>query len=243
MSAQEFVHPFAVYYDAQGTRGIMPADQLVDPVKYAIADQCRLSGDLWDLSETILLSLRRPVDVRPHFWGPSAPTIQNLFYGERDPTHDAHVAASLKKLSAAETWTWLDKNIVFRGYDWRDEVFRVLTPQATVRHDIFGQLRGPHTTHVRPSVAIEMIYTHYPEEDALTGYLDASRGMPSVVLFDRAGFGPKYMKIDPKAATIWAKFFVFDGSVWGTNKNKPAERVSFGVISSVDLQQKMEAII
>lgn len=223
-------HPKAVYYDkTTGRREIIWASQLSDPEKLAKAK----NEELWDLSEQIRLGPRISHKNTPHFYEITEEReTRKVFAGEKDPTHDARVEDLTLSLQGLGPWflsemgqynkdgtTYSDGERI-PEYKWGAEVYRIFDENTVVRHDIFGQSTELSMSVRRPSIAIEVINTHFPEEEAFSAFLRLSKEIPYIVLFDFTEFKNAFLRVDPPSSRLayrpWT-YKVKDGALWRGN--------------------------
>ena len=169
----------------------------------------------------------------PHFFATGVRGARGVYDGEDDPRHDARVDTLLRKLRSERMWRlglgdtvskpnggfdWeLSNRIELPAYEWGNEVYRIVTRDAIVRHDLFGQAFNLHMSVNQPWVAIEVIHTHFPEEAAFAAMLELSERVPFYVLFDFTAVGDKFVRVEPELNAIiyrkWA-YLIHDGHVW-----------------------------
>lgn len=220
-------HEIAVYYDENNARHEAKASSLLDPQILADLKQ----RDLYDETEQKRLQARWAPNMRPHFYEISKSTgTRVLFTGEVDATHNARVAELLKQLADCEPLEFVllhpgrgdiaeraERLASLPEYKWGGEVHRILSKDAIVRHDIFGQTPELRMSIIRPWIAIEVINTHYPEETAFSAMLAASRDFPFVVLFDFTAHPNTFVKVDKFAKRLrirpWT-FYIKEGALW-----------------------------
>ncbi|MGA3983698.1 hypothetical protein ACI2VH_06005 [Ralstonia nicotianae] len=227
--ATELEHPEAYYIDANGVQQKIRAEELFDVSKRALAAEHHLT----DKTGQIDLHPRARDGATPHFVATGVRGTRSVFEGEKDPTHDARVETLLRKLEGARTWrlglgnwvnrpngqfNWEVKNpIALQFYKWGNEVYRIVTRNAIVRHDLFGQALRLDMSVNQPWVAIEVIHTHFPEEEAFAAMLEMSERVPFYVLFDFTVMEDKFVRVEPKANAIiyreWT-YLIHDGHVW-----------------------------
>ena len=215
-------HLLAVYYDVQGERHEIKAEELNDRATLELAKL----ADLLDESEQVSLSPRIVKDKRSHFVAPASSVKRRVLAGPKDPAHDKRIETLLDDLKAGERWKietrrYVDKELIatilfdlFADYTWDKEVHRIVTADTIVRHDLFGQANQLKMSMRRPWIAVEVINTHYPEEVAFQEMLRLSRAMPLLVAFDFIERPNYFFKVDLRSATIVTRVYIHDGCVW-----------------------------
>ncbi|CAG0995650.1 hypothetical protein RHDC4_02801 [Rhodocyclaceae bacterium] len=162
-----------------------------------------------------------------HFRAPAESAARTTDRGENNPAHDDRVGALLKDLISRQTWKVETSGYIGRNqiqaelydlaapYQWDDEVIRIISSEAAVRHDLFGQVRELLDMSQRlPWVAIEVINTHYPEEKTFAGLRDLSKNMPLIVMFDFTQRPDHFLKINSQSGIITTKLYMRDGDVF-----------------------------
>lgn len=204
-------HPLAVYYDEQtAKRHEIRAEELLNDKVLARAKTL----NLLDASEQVCVIPRISHKGTPHFVA-KAEGIRRVFDSEKDPTHDRRIGQLVRDLQSLDVWTLsqlrrdepsgnmlYEHNEKLPKYQWQPEVHRILTETAIVRHDIFGQSDELAMSIGRPWVAIEVINTHFPDEDAFKALIDTSRRMPLLVLFDFTEFQDAFVKVEKNNARL-----------------------------------------
>lgn len=161
---------------------------------------------------------------RPHFQSrEAAKGDRKTFKFEDDDEHNKRIEKVLNKLRARPDWTISVKKygvtepeITFNilNYAWGDEVHRIVSSEAFVRHDIFGQAPEIRMSILRPWVAIEVVNTHFPEEEAFSAFLELSNRLPFIVIFELTEKENYFSRINASSGTIEPIFWIYDGSVW-----------------------------
>ncbi len=121
------------------------------------------------------------------------------------------------------------------------EVTRHLAADVAVRHDIYGTSIALSSSYLRPSIAIEVIHSHYPEEQAFAGMLSLSERVPYIVFFEHTRRLNKFINVDPlKDQLIFDGFtyFIKGGHVWQGLGQQPT-----GIRSSAALRIALEQLI
>ncbi|WP_454808322.1 hypothetical protein [Paraburkholderia fungorum] len=218
-------HPTAVYFDEVGKRFVVRAADLQDTEELALAK----GRELYDASEQVRVAPRLSKNGVPHFYE-IAPRTRKVFTGEADPTHDRRVNDLHDRLQALDAWVLAlttqrgpsgdyDYEEILRlpPYSWGTETHRILNANVIVRHDIFGQSQDLAMSIRRPWLAIEVVHTHFPEEEAFTAFLDTSKRFPLVVLFEHTARRNVFVKVDNKRGLLqisrWT-YYIRDGFVW-----------------------------
>ncbi len=218
-------HPVAVYFDDQGNRVRLWASSLRDNEQLALAR----SRELYDASEQVRVAPRLSKNGVPHFYEITSRT-RRVFGGEDDPTHNNRVKELHDKLQALDRWalvlTTKDKAtgnidhheiLQLPQYGWGKETHRILDEKAIVRHDIFGQSPDLAMSVRRPWIAIEVVHTHFPEEEAFAAFLETSKRLPLIVLFEHTARRNTFVKVDDREGLLqisrWT-YHIKDGCVW-----------------------------
>lgn len=162
-----------------------------------------------------------------HFRAPGESVDRAIDRGENNPDHDNRIDNLLKELNSRQTWKvetsgYVARKLVQRilfdlaaTYQWGEEVFRIVSSEAAVRHDLFGQARELlDMSQQLPWIAIEVINTHYPEEKTFTGLRDLSRSLPLLVAFDFTKRPDHFLKVDSQSGTITTKLYMLRGEIF-----------------------------
>lgn len=237
-------HPIAVHFDQCGQRQEIRAEELLDNKRLAEARALIL----FDGSEQVRVAPRISEKGTPHFYSKTT-GIRKVFSGKKDATHDNRVQQLVKDLQSFDTWTLAqmqrieepnksskmvyDQEVRMPTYKWKHEVHRILTETAIVRHDVFGQSDELDMSVNRPWIAIEVINTHYPEEEAFKTFIDVSRRMPLLVLFDFTQFQNSFVKVEKAEKRLiyrpWT-YLIRDGQLWkGTTPSKLKSAAEFRI--------------
>lgn len=231
----ELEHPAAYYFDDNGVQQRILAKDLSNVATRTLAAEQKLT----DKTGQIDLHPRVPSEAVPHFVATGVRRTRSVCDGERDPTHDARVDALLAKLKSRRTWklalgkaasksgqplNWeLTEPIVLPAYEWDAEVYRIMTKDSIVRHDLFGQALRLGMSANQPWVAIEVIHTHFPEESAFAAMLEMSERVPFYALFDFTAAKDKFVRVEPESDAIiyrdWT-YLIHDGHVWKGNQKQ-----------------------
>jgi hypothetical protein len=218
-------HRIAVYWDALGKRLIIHFEDLADDATFANAKLL----ELYDESEQVRVFPRDRTrrDGRRHFYSESSGR-RALDRGENNPEHDERVFELAQALHtfgdgwrlAYQALAGAEPETIFGplpAYTWGAEVTRILTADNSLRHDIYGDW-GIRMSVRRPSIAIEVVNTHYPEEATFSALLAKSAEVPLVVLFDFTRFvRGRVLVVDEASQSIVFRsyaFSIFEGCVW-----------------------------
>jgi len=201
----EFEHEFAVYYDADtGRRAKIRQPELASDQRFFQAKGL----DLFDGSEQIRLCVRESRKGTRHFYATTEDrALRTVLHGESDPQHNQRIEELLAGLSRLETWSLTEKGRIRDGgaykdtqrmpkYRWGSEIHRIVGAETVIRHDIFGQPEELNMSVTRPWIAIEVINTHYPEERAFQSFVDMSKKIPFIVLFDFSRFPNRFLGVE-----------------------------------------------
>jgi hypothetical protein len=224
---QDFVHKVAIYRDDAGVRHEIRVEDLSDPKIFEKAKGLKL----FDESEQVRLSPRQIEDNRPHFVAPATEVNRSVFKFEKNPVHDERVDFLLDALKAGVQWKILESHyensqsvttdlFQISDYSWGKEKHRIVSADAIVRHDLFGQAVQIEMSIFRPWIAIEVINTHYPEEGAFKAFIELSRMFPLIVMFDCTDRQNDFLKIDKQAGTVNTRLHIRDGAVWFNGQTK-----------------------
>lgn len=219
-------HESAIYFDEDFARHEIKASALVNTEVLASAK----GKVLWDKSEQKRLQARGGPSVTPHFAElPGEKTTRKVFEGEKDKTHNERVSFLMERLveserldlvlahQAVEGIEEIDTLYCLPRYQWQAEVHRIMDAQSLVRHDIYGQSSALSMSVNRPWIAIEVINTHYPDDQAFSAILNASRCYPLIALFDFTSNPNTFVKVDVANKHLrirpWS-FYIKDGQLW-----------------------------
>jgi hypothetical protein len=241
----ELLHKVAIYYDEDGARQTIRAKQLMDPAEFAAAKL----KDLYDESELFQLFPRN--SATPHFFETGTKSgTQDLFRGETDPAHNKRVDELAKNLVELSIFSLALKGSSKDGekieilykipkYNWGAEVHRIMSADAIVRHDLFGKSQELGMSIRRPWIAIEVIYTHYPEEQAFEAMLAVSKSMPFIVIFDLVEKKNTFLKIDFSLQQLQIRpwtYWIKNGKVWKGN-------IETGINTSAHLETEINRML
>lgn len=227
----ELEHPTAIYWDDNGNKHEIRAEELDDPITLELAKNVLLR----DPSGQVSLSPRQVSEKRSHFVAPSNSSMRPVCSFEQDPTHKKRVDFLLDELEATEgNWTIVESYYAGRElvitelfeinqYSWGKEVHRIVSATAVVRHDLFGQAKQIEMSVFRPWIAIEVINTHFPDEDTFQALVALSCSFPFIVLFDCTDRKNYFLKIDKETRTITTRLYLRDGKVWFNGRPTTAQ--------------------
>ncbi|WP_243375467.1 hypothetical protein [Geotalea sp. SG265] len=243
MSDSKLLNPIA-YYVANGKKHEIKASDLTDKDKYQLAKTVNLT----DEAELLKLWPRVPEGKRPHFYARSS-SKRRVSAVETDPAHNAQIKTILDKLSSIQVWKvmvnvfigkhqekeillWLD------NYQWGKEVHRICSSELVIRHDLFGQSTFLAMSVSRPWVAIEVINSHYPEEQSFREMLKLSSQVPLLILFDIINVTLRnyFLKVDERTEEITPLYYIYEGSMWkgGTQRKDIDTATRFKIEVSAD---------
>ena len=222
---------YAVYVDDEGKTHKIYAYSIQDTAGYETAVTLSTEFGLLDPSEQFSIVPRLGgIAKRNHFTALGEPSGRTVFSGEagNDKTHDIRVEALLEKLTKSayfvvESIFNQNKQRSFQllsklyEYQWGKEVHRIVSEEAVIRHDLFGQPREIEMSIHRPWVAIEVIHTHFPEEAAFRGMVSVSRAMPLMVLFDCTDVPDYFLRVLPEQKRIETRLYMLGGAVYLDN--------------------------
>ncbi|WP_186078779.1 hypothetical protein [Burkholderia gladioli] len=221
----ELKYPRAVYRDqSTGELHVILAKDLKES---DVLERARLNL-LYDETEQVSLTARAGDVNQAHFSGKPG-KVRRLIQGEKDPAHDRRVEYLRKKLSQGNgNWSLGELeskkdekgNQKFRqlttlfDYQWGSEIQQIMNEDVIVRHDVFGSSRQISMSVTQPSIAIEVVKTHYPEEAAFAAFMDKSRREPYIVFFDVIEYNKKeyfnsFVKVDAEALRIYYRSYTY----------------------------------
>lgn len=247
-------HKFAVYFDSNGVRRTIQAKDLSNP---NILADAKLK-ELYDGSEQFRIAPRVGQDITAHFYElTSNPDARRPFLGEDDETHNKRVEQLRDDLVNLSDFSLVLKEtekaggaikeiFKFPKYRWASEVHRILKSNAIVRHDIFGQSEELNMSIRRPWIAIEVIHTHYPEEETFTALKEASEHIPLIVLFDFTVKPNSFLRVSPSNNVIQIRpwtYYIRQGKIWkGMEETKinSSARLKIDVDSVLDWWSKQK---
>jgi len=215
------------YYFKNGKRHEIRARDLNNADVWRIAK----SEQLFDGSGTPLFAIQADT---LHFRGEPQASDRSTDRGETNPIHDARVQHILDVLNSRSAWsieasTYAHGNRfcnpicnLMTAYQWGSEVYRIISSEATVRHDVFGQAKDIiDMSKSMPWIAVEVINSHYPEDKTFDGIQSTSKNMPLLVLFDLTERPDHFLKIDGGSGVISTKLYMYNGNVYdGTSTDQ-----------------------
>ena len=222
-STPDVEHECAVFWDERGHRNRIHFSELASDARYA---EVKLL-ELWDESEQVRVNARPSSKGLRHFY--SKVTGDRLFdRGENNPAHDERVASLFESLDGLDDGWRISYQAraadplqsVFGpmpSYSWGFEITRIVSPVASVRHDIYGD-SGIRMSVRRPAIAIEVVHSHYPTEATFQALIDRSRDAPLIVFFDFTKVPRnRILVVDKAGQTLTYRsytFRIFEGAVW-----------------------------
>jgi hypothetical protein len=238
----DVLHPAAYFRDSFGVRHEIKAADLNDD---QVLERAKLNL-LTDYDDQVQLFPRTPKDAKPHFFQKGEPSGK-VYSGERDRTHDLRVRRLATALSGfSGPWklafgpnssSVAQSELQLPKYSWEEEVVRAVEVRTLVRHDIFGADLTLSMSYLRPTVAIEVIHTHYPEEAAFQGMLSQSARAPYGVFFDHTRRPNTFVKVDTNEQQLiysrWT-FHIKDGTVHQGHQARPDIRTSAALQMALD---------
>lgn len=112
-----------------------------------------------------------------------------------------------------------------KGYQWREEVSRVIDGKHGVRHDVFGMHSDLDMIRSRPQLAFEVVHTHLLDTPTLQRLKKLSLLVPLiVVIVPVLGAAAKYyLRFEQVGSTLKIRCAVFiaDGQVYFNNVPYP----------------------
>lgn len=243
-------YKYAVYIDDEGKAHRIYASSIQDTAGYEAAVNLSTEFGLLDPSEQFPIVPRLGGTAkRNHFTALGEPSVRTVFSGEaeNDKTHDARVFALLEQLTKSAHFV-VEGILTQRQqrsfqllrklyeYQWGAEVHRIVSEEAVIRHDLFGQPTEIEMSIHRPWVAIEVIHTHFPEDVAFQGMVSVSRAMPLMVLFDCTDVQDYFLRVLPEQNRIETRLYMLGGEVYLEN-NK------LGIASAAGLRAEVMAAI
>lgn len=230
---------FAVYYDNNGERKKIYPNDLHNIEIRAFARSTFLLND----SEEIRLYARYRKDS-PHFYSLQEGT-RTVIRGEDNDQHNNRIKELIEILTESSNtfdigyFTFEEDGTrqfnplaTLKNYTWGKEVNRYISSSSICRHDIFGQRQELAQSSLFPSVGIEVIKSHYPDDAAFDGWISLSQITPLLVTFDIVDKKNYFLKIDPSNKQIRVIYYIFDGSVW-KNDTRCTDIISAGAFREV----------
>jgi hypothetical protein len=187
------------YYLSSGLWVPVRADKVErNPTLKNAVETCSKNQDLIERTTGRRLKFMPKTNVRrAHFsYVGEARRPRALWDGreDKDPTHDNRLYWLLFHLRRFKKITFKCGSAVLAvadEYHWTKETQRILSGGGIVRHDIFGSRHTNVMSINEPTVAIEVVATHFPEQASLDDMVHWTRLTPSIVCFDLAGTGGK----------------------------------------------------
>ena len=219
--SNEIAHSQAYYRDLNGVLQVIEAESLSRPEVLQIAEMNYLT----DEDEQFRLFAKPGNIKRPHFSIFCTREV-NVFRGENSKDHNERVHQlnkRLNKLNGKWMISYLNREkhetVEYRPpqYTWGTEVTRHIAKGIAVRHDIFGTSDLISSSYLRPSIAIEVIHSHYPEELAFESMLRYSEISPYWVIFEHTRRWNAFLKIndsDSKFQYTNNTYHIKEGCVW-----------------------------
>lgn len=240
-------HRYALYFPSPGVEEVIDAEGLVDDTVFHRAANLGHEGLLWDDSMTFRLDVRDGGDTKcRHFYAlrQSQHSIRVFERSESNSKeHEERIRELMGRLRSRTEWVVRHappykrpaKVEVARlvGYQWGGEVTRGLSYDILARHDIYGHRATLASSPLLPSLAIEVVHTHYPEDEVVAALVRASEVLPIVVLFDYADRANWFLTIDPTDGFIDADFVLSRGQFWCQGQLTPHK-------TAVDLKLAMK---
>jgi len=215
-----FEHELAVHWDELGRRQTIPAKDLVDDQTFADAKD----RELFDESEQIRVYPRDGTATRRRHFRAEVTGVRGFDKGENSPAHNARVGALLRLEDGWSVGYQTQANEPIErifgplpAYNWGKEVTRILSSTALARQDVYGD-SGIRMSIRKPSIAVEVVQSHYPEEATFTALLAHTAQVPSIVFFDfTLASANALVRIDLKAQALIFRSYTFaitDGALW-----------------------------
>jgi hypothetical protein len=221
-------HEIAVHWDEAGNRHTIHVDELVNDKTFSDAKGL----ELYDESEQVRVYPWEGTAVRRRHFHGKIKGPRSFDRGESNPEHDARVDRVLESLESLDDgWKLAYQSVAeaplqtlfgpLPAYHWGDEVTRILNRAVSVRQDIYGDW-GIRMSSRRPSIAVEVVHSHYPEEATFSALLAHTAEMPSIVFFDFTRVsGNTLVKIDRQAQMLIFRSYTYaitDGALWKGDK-------------------------
>ncbi len=256
-------HPVAIYLRSKGGDvEIKQEDLEQDFAKFTLAQEGSDVKRLYDKKTKQPLSVRGEFggmgDVIPHFYDrvEGVPRDgQRREFLNRDASSTAHgnriddlvrVLNGLQRCELVIEPFHQPRETLAEliDYHWSTEAARSITSTASVRHDVFGQANSNWMTVGQPTVAIEVIDSHWPEEQSLAAMIEHSVHTPALIIFDL--IGSRLCRLDEKEETLLALFYIQNGEIkkdgrpLGTKVMANGKPTSRKVTTSLDLESEMK---
>lgn len=213
----------ACYRDNNGALHWIEPNELNDPITLATARSVRL----YDEDEEYRLFPRNR-EGGPHFFCRSANPRRLISSKEKDGRHDRRRDILKERLenitglkvgyrhyygSGKDDFDFVEVAEI-EDYKWGTEVTRIVPFNLRIRHDIFGASPVLGMSERRPWIAIEVISTHYMDEETFEAVLDLSKHLPMLVGFDLVDIPNYFTSLDEKTGTLRFIYYMYDGAVW-----------------------------
>jgi hypothetical protein len=225
----ELLYQQACYWTKEGVR------VEIDVRELATADgrERAAKHELFDLDGINRLSFKPGTGAKqPHFALRIGERQAFIYDRPRSDIHDKRVQELSDTLRAFRQSNWFlqtwsndtdnaTTSLECPAYVWEKEVTRGVGSKSYLRHDIFGCHLDFRTSYLRPSIAIEVIDTHYPEELVFAAMLAQSKHSPLLVLFDHVKVPGRFVRAYSRTRRLMYSsdaFLIQDGAVWRDGK-------------------------
>lgn len=104
-----------------------------------------------------------------------------------------------------------------QNYEWQSERKFVLSDDTYVRFDVLGRSGTMNLTEKEPFVAIEVVDTHFSEQEAFTALREFSAKLPLIVLYYYVQSDGKLNHMENtrgEAGRLRITHYIADGSFW-----------------------------
>lgn len=225
-------YKFAIYDDINGEEQKIYPNDLHDLTKLAFArDQ-----ELFDETKQIRLYPRYRKDS-PHFYSLQNVQRNIINRGENSVEHKNRIDDLIDKLNnnpkifkigyytfsndSDDGKRQFNELASTKNYTWGKEITRFISENSICRHDIYGQQEILSQSSIHPSIAIEVIDSHYPDSKVINEWLELTKIIPLIITFDLVKKKNYYLqikdndyKVEEERNTIRMVYYIFDGSVW-----------------------------
>lgn len=221
----KYKYPWAVYRDEKGELHKISREELNDPNVLARARSVRL----YDETEEYRLYPRARQDS-PHFYCRAENPRRLVSNHDPDPRHNVRRDFLLRKLTAlaelkvgyreffaSDDWEFVEIAEV-EDYVWQREVTRIVPRGLRIRHDLFGASPILAMSERRPWIAIEVIASHYLEEETFQSLLNLSAHLPLLIGFDLVELPNYFVQLDEAKRTLRLVYYIHDGRVWKNHR-------------------------
>ncbi|MBR8035642.1 hypothetical protein [Burkholderia vietnamiensis] len=224
----EVEHPVAYYVNEESQLCPIRVAELATKDGLEKAQSNALFNSSGD--ERLVVRIRK--GYKPHYVR-TGPPGRRVYAAEDNPVHNARVKHLFEHLTALSTWRFglgepssdakgkfrwrLEDVMRLRPYTWGKEAYRIIDDNTTVQHDIFGHSSEVAMSVMQPWLAIEVINTHYPEEESFRAMLETSAKLPFTVVFDFTAKPDKFLRVVPKiGALLYGQytFLIRNGAVY-----------------------------